>query len=144
MNPPDNYFKWYYDHWWGTPFNIHDFDLEYEPAFEEDIVRGHSITGVTPVKPVIKATNLTNGVRIDWEEAKYATSYKIYRTQNIGNLGAMLPNGELFNTTSYLDDTAIGGQTYYYTVKAINFYDTLNSDKITGLPYAIQVYETKM
>lgn len=153
-NRPNQYSQGVYDRkvmilngitndWWGTPFNIHDFDLEYEPAFEEDIVRGHSITGVTPVKPIIKATNLTNGVRIDWEEAKYATSYKIYRTQNIENLGAMLPNGELFNTTSYMDDTAIGGQTYYYTVKAINFYDTLNSDKITGLPYDIQVYENK-
>ena len=92
-NRPNQYSQGVYDRkvmilngitndWWGTPFNIHDFDLEYEPAFEEDIVSGHSITGAIPVKPIIKATNLYNGVRIDWEESKYATSYKIYRTQN--------------------------------------------------------------
>jgi hypothetical protein len=152
-NRPNQYSQGVYDRkvmildgtgdWWGTPFNIATFDLDYEPAFEEDIVRGHSITGVTPTKPILEVTNLYNGVRIDWAESEYANSYKIYRTQNIENLGAMLPNGELFDTTTYTDTTVTGGQTYYYTVKAINSYDTINSDKATGLPSTTPMYENK-
>jgi hypothetical protein len=50
-NRPNQYSQGVYDRkvmilnnltndWWGTPFNIADFDLDYEPAFEEGIVRG--------------------------------------------------------------------------------------------------------
>ena len=130
------------NNWWGTPFNIATYDLEYEPAFEEDIISGHYIIGGYPTKEIVKVTNLTNTVRLDWNTSQNATSYKVYRTTNKGNLGALLPNGET-TTNSYTDTTAVGGTTYYYTVKFINIYKTVNSEQVTGLPFDVQVYENK-
>jgi len=120
-------------------FSIGQYDLEYEPAFQGGIFSGIPIAG----KPIVQETILYNAVRLDWEPTPNTTSYKIYRTTNIENLGAMLQ--EITDgTTTFTDATAIGGTTYYYTVKAVNDWNATNSDKITAIPSSIVTYEDRM
>lgn len=95
-----------------------------------------------PEKPILKITNLTNAVRLDWQPTAETTSFKVYRTSNPDNLGPMLI--ELTpDITTYTDTTAVGGNTYYYTVKAVNPSKAKNSDKLAGNPLSILVYENK-
>jgi LysM repeat protein len=96
----------------------------------------------TPEKPLLELTNLTNAVRLDWQPTAETTSFKLYRTSNPDNLGPMLEEVTP-ETTTYTDTTALGGNTYYYTVKAVNPSYAKNSDKRTGAPYSILVYESK-
>jgi hypothetical protein len=95
-----------------------------------------------PSKPILEITNLYNAVRLDWQVTTDTTSYKIYRATNPANLGTNLI--EITDgTTTYTDATAVGGNTYYYTVKALNITTSTNSDKMTGIPSAVMVYENK-
>lgn len=96
----------------------------------------------TPEKPLLELTNLTNSVRLDWQPTAETTSFKVYRTSNPDNLGPMLQEVTP-ETTTYTDTTAVGGNTYYYTVKAVNPSNAKNSDKRTGVPYDVLVYESK-
>ena len=95
-----------------------------------------------PEKPILKITNLTNAVRLDWQPTAETTSFKVYRTSNPDNLGPMLI--ELTpDITTYTDTTATGGNTYYYTVKAVNPSKAKNSDKLAGNPSSILIYENR-
>jgi hypothetical protein len=110
-------------------FSIGQYDLEYEPAFTGAMY----LSIPKPSKPQVTLTNLIDAVRLDWTSATGAETYKIYRSNSIDTLGSML--AELSKATlTYADNTVTGGSTYYYTVKAVNFYEGTNSDKLTGLP----------
>ena len=120
-------------------FDINLYDLKYEPAFEGGIFTAFGTAG----KPNVEVTNLYNAVRLDWEPTENTTSYKVYRASDPANLGITLI--EITDgTTTYTDTTAIGGNTYHYTVKAINPENTTNSDKMIGTPSSIVIYEDRM
>jgi hypothetical protein len=121
-------------------FDVSIYDVDYDPAFQGGVFSGYSI----PEKPIVDVTNLYNGVRLTWEPTKHTTIYKVYRASDPANLGTMLQ--EITDgTTTYTDATALGGSTYYYTVKAVNEYDNAtNSDKMVGSPSAIITYEDRL
>lgn len=124
--------------YYGTPFTMAEYDLNYDPAFEGGIMGEIPI----PEKPKLILTNLYNAVRLDWQETADTTSYKVYRASDPANLGITL--AEITDgTTTFTDSTAAGGSTYYYTVKAINENDSTNSDKLTGTPSSILTYENR-
>ena len=90
-----------------------------------------------PSKPIVKVTELTNAVKLEWVSTEHTTVYKIYRSQNKDSLGSKLTELNSYET-SYTDNTAIGSETYYYTVKAVlitNEIETgVNSDKMLAVP----------
>ena len=125
--------------YYGTPFTMAEYDLYYDAAFEGGILGGIPI----PEKPNVELTNLYNAVRLDWQPTADTTTYKIYRASDPANLGVTL--AEITDgTTTFTDTTAAGGSTYYYTVKALNEFDSKNSDKMTGNPSAILTYEDRL
>lgn len=120
-------------------FNIDIYDLKYDPAFQGGINSGIP----DAEKPIVNLTNLYNAVRLEWQPTKDTSSYKIYRASDPANLGVTLAEIPV-GTYSFTDDTAVGGNTYYYTVKALNEYDSTNSDKMTGTPSSVLTYENKL
>ncbi len=79
----------------------------------------------------------------EWQPTKNTSSYKVYRASDPANLGVTLI--EITDgTTTFTDTTAVGGNTYYYTVKALNTFDSTNSDKMTGVPSSVLTYENKL
>jgi hypothetical protein len=125
--------------YFGATFDMAQYDLNYDPAFEGGIFSEIPTAG----KPIVEVTNLYNAVRLDWEPTEYTASYKVYRATDPANLGITLT--EITDgTTTFTDTTAIGGNTYYYTVKALNEFNNRNSDKMTGIPSSVLTYENKL
>jgi hypothetical protein len=133
--------------YYGTPFDIAQYDLNYEPAFEENDMGGlyYPTTSSSPVRPKVEVTNLYNAVKLDWEVTANTTSYTIYRSTTSGTLGSIVTNGQNISPNTFTDTTALGGTTYYYTVQAENdIGETTNSKQITALPSSIQIYENRL
>jgi|tagenome__1003787_1003787.scaffolds.fasta_scaffold20981499_2 hypothetical protein len=130
--------------YYGAAFSMPQYDLNYEPAFERNLQRGLFFEEPKPAKPVVEVTNLYNGVRLDWKPTANTKSYKVYRAENIENLGITLTEITDSQNTSFTDTTAVGGTTYYYTVKALFDFNSTNSEKATGIPSSIQIYENHM
>jgi len=66
----------------------------------------------------------SDGVHLTWAAAPNATHYKVYRNDVAGSNGSAL-TGWITNT-SYVDNTANGGDFYYYSVKAAQNASGLN------------------
>lgn len=125
--------------YYGSPFTMAQYDLNYDPAFVGGILGEIP----TPEKPQLELTDLYNAVRLDWQTTRDTDSYKVYRATNPANLGTTLT--EITNgATTFTDSTAVGGTVYYYTVKAVNPWNSTNSDKLTGTPSTVQTYESRL
>ena len=61
--------------------------------------------------------NTETGVQINWRPVLNAIVYRIYRRRSGERWGAIAHN---ITETSYTDTTAVEGETYYYTVRALN------------------------
>lgn len=70
-------------------------------------------------RPTVTLSNVSNGVKIGWDEIIGATGYYVYRKNGSGSWSriATISKG---TDVSYTDTTAASGITYYYTVKACN------------------------
>ena len=61
----------------------------------------------------------TDGVAVTWSASSDATSYSVWRSNTSSTAGATaIASG--ITATSYVDTSAVAGQTYYYWVKATN------------------------
>ena len=61
--------------------------------------------------------NTSNGVQVSWEAVENASAYRVYRRTENGKWGII---AKVMSGTSYLDNAAQNGVTYYYTVRAEN------------------------
>ena len=95
---------------------------------------------ITPSKPILNVTNLTNAVQLDWEVGT-GTSWAIYRSEVQNVLGTKIAEDLITNT--YLDSTASGGKNYYYTLQVENVSRKTISDQVQATPYSITVYGSK-
>ena len=79
---------------------------------------------------------------MNWTSATNTTAYSVYRSQSLGSLGSLLV--QYLGVTTYTDNTAVGGETYYYTVRSQNYSaNVTDSDQATGTPTASgNVYST--
>lgn len=94
---------------------------------------------IAPIK--LNVTTLTNAVQLNWEVGTYS-SFAIWRSDVKGNIGEKLAGGIL--TNSYLDSTALGGTTYYYTLQVDeNISVKTISDQVEATPYTVTVYDSK-
>lgn len=67
-------------------------------------------------QPKMTVTNKYNGIKVVWNEVEGAESYNVYRKLPDGSLKRLANVTE----TSYVDKSAEGDTTYYYTVRAKN------------------------
>ena len=68
-------------------------------------------------RPEFTLSNYTAGVKVSWDTVTGATKYRVYRRTNTTESWTKLTET---TSTSYTDQTAKAGQTYYYTVKAFS------------------------
>ena len=95
---------------------------------------------IKPSELILEVTNLTNAVQLDWEVGTGA-SWAIYRSEVSGKLGEKLASSLITNT--YLDSTASGGKTYYYTLQIEDVSRKTISKQVEATPYSITVYDAK-
>ena len=74
---------------------------------------------VVPLEDVVLDTfyNTPSGVEVNWQAVNGATSYWVYRK---GSQGTWQLLSRDVMETAYIDKTAVNGQTYYYTVRAVS------------------------
>jgi len=70
----------------------------------------------------VVATNVPTGVQLNWTDAAFnETAYYVYRSTAVNGSYVLLNNGATnANTTSYLDQTPLANNTYYYYIQGIN------------------------
>jgi hypothetical protein len=135
--------------------HTHDFDsITNKPVAYPSIAHFHEITDVVglqnaldakvnvipPNDLILNVTSLTNAVQLDWEVGT-ATSWTIWRSEISGKLGEKLVSDLITNT--YVDSTALGGTTYYYTLQVEDTSQKTISDQVEATPYSITVYGSK-
>ena len=77
--------------------------------------------------PVLSATsNLTATVELSWSPIAGASSYQLWEWQNLATGWVRLDEGDL-TTTSFTRTQATPGQTYYYSVAAVDAHGTLGT-----------------
>lgn len=76
-----------------------------------------SITADMLNTPVVKLSNQIDGVRVDWNDVKNATQYRVYRYNDSQKKWVALAD---VKQSDYTDTTAVSGTTYQYTVKTIS------------------------
>jgi hypothetical protein len=87
-----------------------------------------------PSQPVATVTNLENAVKLDWGATLNTTSYTVFRSDIQGQRGTVLLPSQYQTATTYTDTTAVGGNTYYYTVQAGTYSQINDSVQVTGQP----------
>lgn len=85
------------------------------------------------------ATGGTSSVSLSWTAVSGASSYKVYRGTVSGSL-TLLASG--VTATTYADNTAANGTTYFYAVSAYNGADSANSAEVSKQPIAAPVIST--
>ncbi|WP_295124218.1 fibronectin type III domain-containing protein [uncultured Chitinophaga sp.] len=72
----------------------------------------------------LTATEVATGVRLNWLPVAYNDNgYEVYRaTSHAGPYTLLNPGASNAHASSYADNTATGGSSYYYTVRAYNSY----------------------
>jgi hypothetical protein len=110
---------------------------------EPEKIITYDTSASVPAQPVITITNQTNAVKLDWVATANTTSYTIYRSTTAGTIGTILTGTQWMTATTWIDSTAVGGTTYYYTVQAGNYGRATNSAQVTGLPLEAPVAPTK-
>lgn len=89
--------------------------------------------GAIPSKPVVSVINGENSVTLNYAPPTLnTTSYSIYRSEVLGVQGDLLY--QYWWDTTYTDNTAIGGTTYYYTVISANYWNATPSDQVVANP----------
>lgn len=85
------------------------------------LATGWRAYGIPAAPTGVSATDgtSTESVTVSWNVASHATSYSVWRSTSSATSSAVSIATKLTSTT-YVDTTAIAGQTYYYWVKATN------------------------
>ena len=134
---------------WQTAGEVSDFpmvadcSIRYQNTTLKLNLYEGKISDSIPDKPVVQVQSLTNQVRLDWTLAENTSSYDIYRSEVNGNLGEKLVSDSII-TNTYLDATALGGTTYYYTLQVKYLRNFVDSNQVQAFPYSILVYGNKI
>ena len=88
------------------------------------------------VMPEVTAKADGSSVVVEWEAIEHAGSYRIYRKEAGGSFKGLATVSA--DKTSYVDETAQAGVTYYYTVKG--FWEEDAAGVATQYPTDVEVY----
>lgn len=105
---------------------------------ETEKIITYDTSGAMPSQPVVEVTNGVDQVTLDWLPTNNTTSYTVFRSDIQGQRGTVLLPSQYQTPTIYTDTTAIGGNTYYYTVQAGTYSRINDSVQVTGQPTAQQ------
>lgn len=75
-----------------------------------------SKTMLPPALKAPKATSVANGIKVSWRSVRYASSYRIYRSDSKNGTYRLLAVVNGASRVSYVDETAVKGKGYYYRV----------------------------
>jgi hypothetical protein len=103
---------------------------------ETEKIITYDTSGAMPSQPIVEVTNGVNEVTLDWLPTENTTSYTVFRSDIQGQRGTILLPSQYQTATTYTDTTAIGGNTYYYTVQAGTYNRINDSVQITAQPIA--------
>jgi Chitobiase/beta-hexosaminidase C-terminal domain len=98
----------------------------------------YDTTGAIPSTPTPSVINGENQVTLNWSATTNTTSYSVFRSTVQGTTGSVLIPSQYQTATTFTDTTAIGGTTYYYTVRSANYWRVADSTQVTGLPTSSQ------
>ena len=93
-----------------TDINVSTTDIDSETDIASDT---ETFTDLTMPK-LISAENCNNGIKVSWNSVDNAVGYRIYRKDNLSD---WTPAG-ISNSTVFIDETAVSGTLYTYTVQA--------------------------
>ena len=73
-------------------------------------------------QPDVKIANVSNGVKVSWNQVAGANGYTVYRSQYTNGAWTSWKNMGTAKSdqSSWVDESALSGTTYQYTVRAIN------------------------
>jgi hypothetical protein len=114
-----------------TYWSVHSGGTEAEKTITYD-TKGAIPSLVTEVT----VTNGINQVTLDWQPTTNTTSYSVFRSTTQGVIGTVIPESQWLTVTNFVDPTAIGGTTYYYTVRSSNFWRVTDSSQVVANPTA--------
>lgn len=83
--------------------------------------------GDTPETPKGLTVTSNNPITLSWSAVSNAKSYSVYRGTASGGLGSKTRIASDLTATTYTDNSAVGGTTYYYQVTAHNSDGSSNS-----------------
>ena len=96
----------------------------------------YDTTGAIPSTPTPTIINGENQVTLNWTATTNTLSYSVFRSTTQGVLGDVLIPSQYQTQTTFTDTTAIGGTTYYYTVRSANLWRVADSVQLIGEPTA--------
>ena len=71
--------------------------------------------------PIVKISNFSTGVNVNWSKVSGAIGYSVYRAEIVnGKRSSWKFIANVGEVTGYIDKTAVSGKTYKYTVRAKN------------------------
>ncbi len=76
----------------------------------------------------LSVTSSPTQIDLEWNSVPGATSYKIFKGTTSGNLTEITPS---VTTNSFTDTSVAPGQTYFYSVKANNGYDSAATSEVS-------------
>lgn len=87
----------------------------------------------SPSAPVLSGTSVTSGsISFQVANATGATSYSVYRSENSGGPYSQIASGKTAST--FTDNSATNGKTWYYVVRSFNGTESVNSNEVAGRP----------
>ncbi|MBQ6654669.1 MAG: S-layer homology domain-containing protein [Erysipelotrichaceae bacterium] len=87
------------------------------PEEDSNRIKAITVTGVLEAPEITKTSMDTDGVHLKWSKVDGADKYMVYRKASDESDYTKI---KTVTTTTYVDDTALGGVKYAYVVKAYN------------------------
>lgn len=116
--------------YWYTVRAISQNPTTFYGAFDKDGVMGIKKLA-TP--EMTKISNVTSGIRVEWNKVDYATGYFVYRRENADDKWKKLKTIKTGDKVSCIDKKAEEGKTYHYTVCATYDGEKAGGRSSTGL-----------
>ena len=108
----------------------HTFEVDY-PGSDVDLIY---VSPAVPTNVVATGNHLDESVDVTWDTSANATGYLVFRNTSNSHAGETQIAGPI-PATAFPDTTAMGGNEYFYWIKAVNGVATSDYSAVTSLPF---------
>lgn len=116
--------------YWYTVRAVSQNPTTFYGAFDKNGVAGLKQLA-TP--ELVKISNVSTGIRVEWGKVNYATGYIVYRRENADDKWKKLKTISSGDKVTCIDKTAAEEKTYHYTVRATYDGENASGRSSTGL-----------